>query len=133
MRTVRATAVFLVAAGWLAGCGGPGTGDVSGTVAYDGKPVDLGSITFIPADGNGPTTGGTITGGKYAVANVPTGAAKVRINGAKVTGKKKMYDGPDSPVVTTSTEMLPAKYHDATELKFDVKAGSQTKDFDLAK
>lgn len=136
MRATRVTAFVLLILGLLAGCGGgQATGDVSGTVSFDGKPVEMGSITFLPADGNGPSAGGSITDGKYAVAKVPVGAAKVKISGALVTGKKKMYDDASSPVVTTSTELLPAKYSDekATELKFDVQKGPQTKDFALTK
>ena len=136
MRPIRIATVCLLAIGLLAGCsGGVGLGEVSGTVTYDGKPVELGSISFIPIDGNGPSGGGAITDGKYMAQKVPVGAAKVRISGAKVTGKMKMSYDSNSPLVTTSTEMLPSKYSDAkeTELRYDVQPGSQIKNFELAK
>ena len=133
MRATRTVAVFFVTAGLIAGCGGTPEGDVSGTVIYDGKPIEQGSISFIPADGNGPSAGGGIKDGKYSASKVPVGMAKIKITGAKVTSKKKMYDDPSSDWVMTSTEMLPTKYNDKTELLYDVRPGSQQKDFDLSK
>src|SRR4051812_28331476 len=91
------------------GCGGePDTGDVSGTVTYDGKAVDDGAITFYPAAG--PTAGGTIKDGKYTATKVPVGTSKVVVSGSKVTGKKKMYDTPNSPEMPVTSEYLPPKY-----------------------
>ncbi|MCE9567240.1 MAG: hypothetical protein K8U57_35000 [Planctomycetes bacterium] len=132
---IRAAGAFLAIAAFLVGCGGgTDSGDVSGTVVYDGKPIEEGSISFTPEDGNGPTAGGSIKSGKYTAPKVHLGTAKVSISGAKVTGSKKMYpDDPKSPVVITSTEMLPEKYNQKTELRYDVKSGAQTKDFDLSK
>jgi hypothetical protein len=106
---------------------------VSGSIAYDGKPIEAGSIIFTPADGNGPTAGAEIKGGKYTATRVPVGPAKVEVRGARVTSSKKMYDDPNSPVVQTSAEMLPARYNKSSELRYDVTTGPQTKDFDLAK
>lgn len=134
MRVVRVAAGFLLAASLAAGCGGPKAGEVSGTVRYDGKPVEQGSIAFVPADGNGPSTGGEIADGKYSVPNVPAGTAKVIIHADKGGENKIIYDNPAKPVVKAATgELLPDKYHEATELRYDVQPGSQTKDFDLPK
>ena len=135
MRGNRAVIVGLLAAGLVVGCGGSPAGEVSGTVTYDGTPVENGAIAFHPAAGKGPSAGGTVTGGKYAVTNVPAGTAKVRISGVKDAKKKKMYDDPKAELVQTSAELLPPKYSDdkATELRYDVTAGTQTKDFTLAK
>ncbi len=132
-RIVGAAATLAVALG-LCGCGGggPQKGEVSGAVAYDGKPVEDGAITFIPADGKSPTAGAAIKGGKYA-ATVPVGNMKVSISASKVIGTKKLYDTPDSPVRQITAEALPAKYNEKTELRYEVKAGPNVKDFDLAK
>src|SRR5260370_25444591 len=48
----------------VTGCG-DGRVRVSGTVVFEGKPVEQGIISFEPTDGVGPTTGGSIPGGKY--------------------------------------------------------------------
>jgi hypothetical protein len=68
-RLIRAAAgAFLLAA--LAGCGG--TGDVSGRVTYQGKPVTSGKVMLVGADGT-PHYGDIGADGAYRVAGVPTG------------------------------------------------------------
>jgi hypothetical protein len=56
----------------LVGCGqdGPRTHLVKGTVSYQGKPLTLGTVMFVPADG--PATAGTINAdGTYSLESVP--------------------------------------------------------------
>jgi hypothetical protein len=131
LRNPKAAASFLLAVALVAGCGGGDqTGEVSGIVTYDGKPVESGGITFSPE--KGPTAGGVIKDGKYT-ATVAVGPAKVSITGSKIVGEKKAYNTPNSPVGTISAESLPAKYNKATQLRYDVQPGAQTKDFDLPK
>jgi hypothetical protein len=121
----------------LAGCSSsPPTGDVSGKVSFEGTPIGIGSITFFPEDGRGPTAGGSITNGKYEVKAIPVGNCKVQITGAKDLQQRKInYDEPNAAVVTTSSELLPPNYSDQskTELRYEVKTGTQHKDFALTK
>lgn len=134
VRCACAAAVFAAAVGLLIGCSGEGaSGEVSGTVSYDGKPVEDGAINFVPVDGKSPTAGDVIKDGKYHAKKVPVGNMKVTISGSKVVGKKKVYDTPDSPVMPVTQELLPAKYNDKSELTFEVKSGSNEKNWDLAK
>ena len=51
---------------------------VKGVVAFDGSPVEQGTIVFEPADRQGPATGGTISQGQYELAG----------NAAPFPGKK---------------------------------------------
>jgi len=133
MRGSCCAAAFLAAA-LVVGCSGGGDyGDVSGTVTYDGTPVEDGQIKFEPADGKGQTGGAAIKGGKYAATKVSVGKMKVSVSGSKVTGKKKMYPTPDSPEMPITSEYLPAKYNDKTELTFDVKRGANEKNWELPK
>jgi hypothetical protein len=126
--------VFVCSLGIALGCGGGAeTGEVSGSVKFDGKPVEEGSISFIAVEGSAPTAGGVIKDGKYTATKVPVGAAKVSISAVKVVGKRKAMDAPGSKEVDITEPLLPAKYNTATELRFDVKPGTQTKDFDLTK
>ena len=116
-----------------AGCGsGPTMAEVSGTISFNGTPVEAGAIAFIPVDGKSPTAGGKITNGEYSV-RVPIGETKIVINGIKITGKRKVYDTPNSPEMPVGTELLPAKYSDRekTELTLDVAAGKNEKNFAL--
>lgn len=126
---------LLVVSPAFLGCSGKGgMGTVSGNVTLDGQPLADGLISFIPADGNSPTAGGTIKNGAYTV-QASRGAQKVVINATKVTGSRKAYaDDPNSPVITTTAEILPKKYSDAltTELTVEVKAGSNKADFQLS-
>ena len=129
-------------AGWLgmmlavsvfaAACStGPATGDVSGTVQVDGKtPAPGSSITFMPSDGKSPSAGSLIANGRYTT-RVPVGTAKVEIRVPRVLAKSKAArqgPGAEGDVVE---ESLPAKYNDQTELRLDVKAGKNEKDWDL--
>ena len=75
----RGSALLLAAV--VAGCERNGT--VSGEVTYDGRPVEKGWITFLPADGKGPPAGGPIARGKYKVENVLPGAKVVKVEAVK--------------------------------------------------
>ncbi|MBN9522054.1 hypothetical protein J0H58_26650 [bacterium] len=127
------------AAGWAAGLAavlaagcsdGPKTATVSGVVKVAGKAPEKGSVTFVPADGKGVTAGGSIgPNGRYTATGVPYGRMKVEVRVPKVVGKKALY-GKDGPYMDVLDEVLPDKYHNSTELTFDV-SGNTTKDWDL--
>jgi hypothetical protein len=131
MRSARPAWVLglLTAVLTVAGCG-DGLSEVSGTVKFDGKEVEKGTIGFIPIDGKGPTTGGPITDGKYSV-RVPVGLMKVEIRATKAGAKKKSYDGPGGKWYETVEELLPEKYHSKSELQLEVVSGANQKDWDL--
>jgi hypothetical protein len=114
----------------IAGCDDSKFADVSGTVRLDGEPIFEGSITFLPVDGQSQTAGGTIKDGKYSVS-VPVGQMKVSISYPKVSGSKKLYDTPDSPIGYLYKESVPARYNEQTELVLEVKPGKNTKDWEL--
>jgi hypothetical protein len=118
-----------------AGCGDPNLGDVSGTVTFDGVPIEKGSIAFHPLDGQSPTSGTNIENGSYTARNVPIGSKKVIISGTKVTGKKPLYNTPDSPMMPITEQLLPPKYSSdtATQLQMDVVSGWNTKNWELTK
>lgn len=75
--------LYLLAA--AAGCQ-PSTASVSGSVSYNGKPIERGAITFTPSDGNGPAFGAMIEQGRYTVAKAYPGKRTVRITGVDETG-----------------------------------------------
>ncbi len=136
MRHVKGAIFALLSACLLVGCGGSQNAEVYGTVTYENKPIENGSIVFLSADGKGPTGGGSIENGKYSVQNVAVGSYKIQINATKETTKMKMYDDPKAEwVQKAGEEMLPPKYSSekATELTFDVKPGTNKKDFSLTK
>jgi hypothetical protein len=108
---------------------------IEGAVTFDGKPVEQGSITFEPASGTGPSAGGTIQNGRYAVdaEGVTPGEMIVRISAVRSTGKK-IEAGPPEPPGTMVDEVrpyIPAAYNEQSTLKAEVKAGKVTQDFAL--
>jgi hypothetical protein len=125
-----AAAVFIVA-----GCdSGPPTAEISGNVSYDGKPIEVGNISFYPRDGKGTTSGGVIINGAYMAKGVSFGEMDVKINASKVIRKRKLYpSNPKSDEVEERGEFLPEKYHEKTTLTLDVKERVMKKDFDLKK
>jgi hypothetical protein len=126
-----AAAAFVAAALATIGCEGEGAyGEVSGTITYEGRPVEGGQIKFVPAAG--PTAGAVVQGGKYS-AKVPVGPVKVTISGLKAAGKKKLYATPDSPERDLYQELLPAKYNEKSELTFEVAPGANEKNWELTK
>jgi hypothetical protein len=76
------------------GCG-PKVTTVTGEVTLDGTPVENGTITFEPADKNGPTFGGPIVKGKYEATGEP-GKKNVFVKGFLLTGKRVSVNQPGS-------------------------------------
>jgi len=72
MNRSSVAAVGLLACGLaLAGCGGSGldTVAVDGTVAYDGKPLEIGVVRFVPVNPEGMMATGTLQpGGQYKLS-----------------------------------------------------------------
>lgn len=121
----------LLLAAAFAGCSSQKSGGtVKGTITLDGQPVAAGQILFVSLDQSTPSAEGTITAGEFE-ALVPLGEQRVEIRSPKVTGKKKMYDTPDSPTIDTVVELLPAKYNVNSELKLTVDGSVQEQKFDL--
>lgn len=119
-------------AGLLSGCTtGPKGESVEGTVTYDGQPLSIGHIDFIPSDGKGPSAGAEIKEGKYQTL-ATAGGKRVNITADKVTGQQKAYpNDPNSPVFDIKEQYIPAQYNNMSELKFDVKTGKNTANFTL--
>lgn len=131
MSLVRVGGCALLAALMVAiGCSDPSNGEVTGMVRVEGTPLEKGAITFTPADGQGQTAGGEIKAGRYSV-RVPVGKMKVSISMPVEDKKKKLYPTADSPEMWMYREGLPARYNENTELEFEVKSGSNQKDWDL--
>lgn len=133
---VRSFFAPIVCLAVLAGCGGgtdlPDIGDVSGKVTLDGKPLDGARIEFVPAKGR-PSYGLSDDEGNYtlrysaSVNGAMLGKHKVAIR----SEREPVLGEGDTPSVEARKELLPAKYHEQSELTADVVAGSNTIDFQL--
>jgi len=116
------------------GCGrsdGPKMIAVTGQITLDGKPLDAGSISFLPVDGNGVPSGAKISGGAYR-ADVPPGEKRVEIRAPKVVGQRDAYQGdPNSPKVDIIEERIPHRYNAQSELRAKVADKIPPIDFKL--
>ena len=127
------TAALSLALAAAAGCGSDRHG-VEGTVTYDGAPVAVGTIAFLPTDGKGIKAGGRIENGRYKLDpqfGLNPGPHKVEVRWAKPTGKK--YKNEFGEEFDRTEEGLPAKYHKDTTLTADVRPGENVIDFRLEK
>lgn len=121
----------------LAGCGGGSTSrvPVEGTVTFDGKPVDGGSISFI-LEGTTTTApvGAVIKDGRYAVeaekGPVP-GKYKVEIVWNKTTGKTVPNTSDPGTTTDETKQVIPSRYNSKTELTANITSGPNTVNFDL--
>ena len=121
----------------LTGCGSDRI-PIGGAVAFDGKPVAEGSISFEPADGQGPSTGGKIVAGRYDLtgeaAPLP-GKKLVRISAARKTGRKvpgRSLTSPGPVMIDEIERYIPDIYNRQTMLTCDVsREGLRQIDFNL--
>ena len=72
------------------------------------ETVDSGSITFDPADGQGPSDGARIENGKFE-ADVTTGEKLVKVNGTKIVGQFEADPLANPGVMSNKYEDFPAK------------------------
>jgi hypothetical protein len=122
----------------LTGCGGKSySGDqrfpLSGAATLDGQPIDLGSLSLIPAGDDGRASGGVITDGKYNVPeeNGPTaGKYRVELHWLKRTGKQ-LRDAESGEMYDQRVEALPKKYFENSALTVEVPAPENTFNFEL--
>ena len=101
----------------VAGCdkdAGPETVVVTGTVTYQGNPVELGRITFQPQDPDGarPAVGQIKAGGTYALS---TYAAGDGVKPGNYTVLIESYRGGPTPEDPRGQKewLIPAKYSSA--------------------
>jgi hypothetical protein len=115
----------------ICGCGGPGAREaITGTVTFDGKPLDKGEITLIPqTNTKGPTAGAEIVGGKFtipAAGGTFAGKFRVEITASRPTGRKGIDRLTGTPM-SGSEQYIPSRYNTESQLTADVKAGAENR------
>lgn len=107
---------------------------LSGTVTYQGEPVELGQIRFLPVGtSQGPITIEDISEGRYSTDStngVPVGTHRVEITSYDPDEYNNAPTGPGAPPVR---QLLPNQYNKQSELTLEIAAEptKQTHDFDL--
>jgi hypothetical protein len=120
----------------LAGCGGSDDRlAVSGTVNFNGSPLDQGSIQFIPTGPGGTPGGSVITDGKFSIPRergLRPGKYRVVISsGQPGTKAAPAMPGESGP---PAKERIPAEYNarsEQTPVIREVTAGNTALDFDI--
>jgi len=135
-------AVALVQCVGCGGSSGPERASVSGQVTFDGKPIEKGSIAFIP-DGTtvGPTAGAIIENGRYKTQSgggPVLGSHRVEIvahrpgKQVEVAGIGGAGAGPSAAGAVQQTEMyIPDQYNTKSTLTVTIKSGGNAQDFKL--
>ncbi|MDA0835946.1 MAG: hypothetical protein O2955_17725 [Planctomycetota bacterium] len=122
----------------LTGCGKSDLdrANVSGQVSFDGKPIEVGTIAFVPTgDTKGPVSGGRIENGTYTLTGAQgavIGSHKVEITGTRKTGEKIPAVPPATGEMELTEQFIPEKYNKQTTLTADIVAGTNEKDFELS-
>jgi hypothetical protein len=121
------------------GCGGDdgdGLFPLSGSVSFNGEPIDLGSIALIPAGGgsaNNRSSGGVIQNGTYQIPQekgLSAGTYRVEIHWLKKTGRE-LTDPMSGDKYDERKEALPARFHTRSELTLEIPAPDNKHDLDL--
>lgn len=119
----------------LAGCSeqeGPDLGQVIGTVTLDGKPLEGASLSFQPEAGRS-SKGFTDESGNYELQfTLDRKGAVLGQHMVEIISVRSSSGGEGGePLVEGRKEILPARYHSATELTANIKPGRQTINFEL--
>lgn len=115
------------------GCNGgsdaPPTFPVSGTVTFDGAPVESGDIHFeSDVKGEAPDSG-SIVNGKYSL-KAKEGKKKVKITASRAVPGKTTKGAMGEDIVVKE-DYIPAKYNTNSELAETVEAVPNSFDFEL--
>jgi len=103
-------------------------GDVRGKVTLDGKPLEEGTIRFLPTGGTTAATGGTIQDGEFRVA-VPVATQRVEISANIIDRERTPPNATDDEIVMK--QLVPSRYNINSELTLDVVAGLNEPNFEL--
>jgi len=112
----------------LAGCGADSARmRVWGSASWNGVPINTGQIVFFPIDDTkGPSTGGSITDGRYEVpARVgPNAGGKYRVEITSY-GEERSYNPNASGAGMSATvrrQLIPAAYNQQTKLRVEISS-----------
>ena len=127
------------------GCSKP-TGDISGTVQWEGQPLIQGRIAFHCQGGDKPVLMTNVRSGEFAIQAAPLGRCQVTVETfeQKTTRVPGQINSPTpddvplpedeaSPVIDASYVPLPSRYAspEKSGLEFEVAPGPNTFDIEL--
>jgi hypothetical protein len=107
---------------------------VSGSVTFNGTPVDNGIIVFISEDNTDKKAIGEIHDGKFTIpstSGVLLGKNRVEIYWNKKTGKQVEVKGDAGHTTDEEFQVIPARFNANSTLSEEIKSGENTFAFDL--
>ena len=116
----------------ISGCDrGPRLGTVTGTVTWEGKPLNQATVTFTPDNGRAAFAR-TAEDGSYSLKfSDGREGAVVGDNNVTIETARFSLDDDGNPV--EHPEILPAKFHEESDIVKVVEPGKQVIDFPLTK
>lgn len=136
-RQLRSVIVVALLAA-IAGCGAGNPlarQRVSGKVTLDSKPLQQGSIQFVPQQSGGIFSGAVILAGEYAMPaqkGLPPGKYLVRISSPEAPRSEGEPSGPPGPGGLPGKERIPAPYNVESTIVIEVTASAPNQfDFDV--
>ena len=136
-RSAKLLIVMMV--GWpCLGCGdGDGRFALSGTVTYDGQPVNNGNIGLIPTEAStSKSTGADILDGHYEIPRhegPQEGTYEVVIYAERPSGRKIEADEGSGEMVDQLVQYIPEIYNARSTLTVEISDNREDLDFDLEK
>ena len=126
----RLQPLFLIGCLVLAGCGSDKPRyEVTGTVTFNGAPIETGSISFVPSDPAQPPDAGPIENGRYRVKASP-GSKRVQVRASRPLPADRQ--DPKSEMGLLYEDYIPAQFNTASKLTAEVTAAGPNKfSFDL--
>jgi hypothetical protein len=124
--------VFLPLLGLTGGCGA-GTGDLSGRVTFEGKPVLIGGLVFYNP-GHRALSAGLGEDGTYTINNVPCGEVQIAVMSPRpVTRHGKRGEPPVEDPRLHQWFELPKRYEntETSGITFTVKPGANSFNIEL--
>jgi hypothetical protein len=103
----------------VAGCSERGKYPVSGVVTFEGKPVNYGTISFVPVEPGAHPDAGRIENGRFHLLVAP-GVKRVEITASRPLPPEKQ----EHPELGTAYEdYLPAQFNTETTLSAEILPG----------
>ena len=131
-RGIQASVPLFLCA-WIAGCGPDyELGRVSGVVTLDGSPLPQATVTFSRGEGR-MAVGVTDEEGRYLLQYTHRQeGAEPGTHTVRITSQIDAASGEGGlAAIAGRPELLPARYHNKTDLTATVMPGSNTIDFNL--
>ena len=131
-RRLRPAILLVAGLALAAGCRPANLIRSTGTVRFDGQPVETGAVVFRPVGSGGAPAGGLIRSGSFALEG-PAGRQRVEIRGTRPVDESRLpRTMPRLEGVAVHEDFIPAAYNTASTLEVEVTPdGPNVFEFDL--